>query len=122
MTTALLIDDMPENNALLEAYLSMFQLEVITALTGKEGYIMAQNSLPDIIFLDLLMPEYTWDGYYTIQQLKTNPSTEGIPVVVVTAAGDEEKAYNTGCDGFIKRPFQIDDVRAILDKFLSDGM
>lgn len=118
MSTALVIDDIRENIALLEAYLELSEIEVKTSLTGEEAYVIAQNKLPDIIFIDLLMPGHTWDGYYTIEQLKTNPLTEDIPVVAV-GGGNEKLAFQAGCDFLLRRPFNRNNLMMVLDKYLS---
>ena len=95
----------------------MNHIECISSTSGKEAFSLAQQHQPDIIFTDLLMPVSTWDGYETIRQLKSHAHTNHIPVIAVTAAGIEDDAWQVGCDGFLKRPFDANQLRDMLDQF-----
>ena len=114
MITALIIDDHPENIEMLKAYLSLYKIKSISTTSGRVAFAMAQDTPPDIIFSDLLMPDTTWDGYTTCEKFRTHPLTAHIPIVAVTGAGDEKKAYEAGYDYFLQRPFQTDSLRKIL--------
>ena len=115
MTTALIIDDLPANIHLLEAYLRLFGIHTIGASTGKEGYELAIRHQPDVIFMDLLMPEHTWTGYTTTEALKAHPQTADVPIVAITAVGDEQHAYESGCDVYCMRPFKKQTLSTILN-------
>ncbi|GAB5494760.1 MAG: hypothetical protein Phog2KO_49750 [Phototrophicaceae bacterium] len=115
MVTALIIDDHPENIEMLEAYLNLYKIKAISTTSGRVAFAMAQDVAPDIIFSDLLMPETTWDGYVTCGKFRTHPLTAHIPIVAVTGAGNEKKAYEAGYDYFLMRPFQTGVLRKILN-------
>lgn len=114
MIKALIIDDNMVNIELLKAYLELYKIEVIGAETGKKGVELAQTLLPDAIFMDLLMPSYSWNGYQATLELKNNPLTKHIPVVAVSSAGDMDLARDSGCSYFLTRPFE----KIILAKLL----
>lgn len=80
--------------------------QMLSASNGKEGIAMAQNEQPDVILLDVMMPDL--DGLQTIAQLQVNPDTQQIPVIFVTAkaqASDRRCFYAAGAKGVINKPF-----------------
>lgn len=118
MLVALIIDDDPPNIDLIRAYLNVYQVDCIWSTTGQDGYSLALEHQPDVIFTDLLMPTDTWDGYKTIEHLKSDNRTEHIPVIVISAAGDEQRAYNVGCDAFLNRPFKNNILKQTMQQFV----
>ena len=108
MQKILAIDDIKEYLSLLSGLLKrLFPESVIfTALTGHEGLCIAREELPDVILLDVVMPEM--DGYDVCRALKADPETRYIPVIMVTGlkidgAGRIE-ALESGADGFLSKP------------------
>lgn len=107
----LAIDD--ENDALLiiKTALSSEGYEVITATNGYDGLAMAEEQQPDLIILDLMMPEM--NGFEVLTQLKSNDLTGQIPVIVVSGLSDKEKirmALSKGTDYYIIKPYEYDDL------------
>lgn len=106
--TVLVVDDVPENIKILAMALKE-KYRVIMAKSGHDALEMAMlEPRPDIILLDIMMPEM--DGYETIKHLKNNPVTRRIPVIFVTAMGeedDEEKGLELGAVDYILKPFSI---------------
>lgn len=105
----LVVDDIETNVRLLEAKLTMEYYDVLTCSGGQEALKLAAAHHPDIILLDVMMPDM--DGYETCRRLKADPATRHIPVVMVTALdGREEriKGLEAGADDFVTKP--IDDV------------
>ena len=103
--TVLVVDDTPENIALMTEILGdHYQVKV--ALNGRKALSIAQSDKPpDIILLDIMMPEM--DGYEVCRRLKANPSTEQIPVVFVTAMtsiGNEQQGLKLGAVDYITKP------------------
>lgn len=101
----LVIDDILPNVKLLEARLTGEYYEVITALSGAEGIRKAEAESPDIILLDVMMPDM--DGFETCRRLKSSPITAHIPVVMVTAltdATDRVRGLEAGADDFLSKP------------------
>ena len=102
--TILVIDDTPTNPSLLNQLLGE-HYRVKLANSGSRGLELAAASPPSLILLDIMMPEM--DGYTVCKQLKTNPSTSGIPIIFLTAkteAADEEMGLELGAVDFIHKP------------------
>jgi CheY-like chemotaxis protein len=80
--------------------------EVMTASSGREGLLKATAEQPDAILLDFMMPEM--DGLMTFQQLQANPSTQAIPVVLLTGdlqSADSQNCRKSGITAMIAKPF-----------------
>ncbi|EKD28053.1 MAG: Sensor protein [uncultured bacterium] len=109
----LIIDDEPEILILVKSRIESSGYKGITAGSGKAGIELAMKEKPTIILLDLLMPEM--DGYEVMKQLKSNPLTEKIPVILFTAAPPEEVIKKGGqvmeAVDFVIKPF---DEKALL--------
>lgn len=105
----LVVDDMLPNVKLLEAKLTKEYYEVITAHNGREALEKARAESPDIILLDVMMPEM--DGFETCRQLRADPTIAHIPVVMVTALSEKKDRVHgleAGADDFLTKP--INDV------------
>ena len=101
----LIADDNVPNVELLEAYLSGFDHEIDTAGDGAETLEKVKTFAPDLILLDIMMPKLS--GFEVCEKLKSNPQTNGIMVLMVTALselGDIERAVNAGCDDYLSKP------------------
>jgi signal transduction histidine kinase len=104
--TILVVDDQPQNRELLEAYLTAAGYRVRLASNGREALAAVAAARPDVVLLDVLMPEV--DGYEVCRQLKAHPETAFIPVVILTALQDVEHRLHgieTGADEFLTKPF-----------------
>ena len=103
-STILVIDDTPANLSLLNQLLRT-HYRVKLANSGAKGLVLATSAAPDLILLDIMMPEM--DGYEVFRHLKSNPATAGIPVIFLTAkvgAEDEEHGLALGAVDFIHKP------------------
>jgi two-component system cell cycle response regulator len=101
----LVVDDVPANLKILEAKLTAEYFDVLMASNGKTALDLALREQPDIILLDVMMPEM--DGLEVCRRLKTDPRTVHIPVVMVTALSDAEDRVNgleAGADDFLTKP------------------
>lgn len=110
----LLIDDNPENMETVKEVLSrkLPGASVLMAETGAKGIDLARTKNPDMILLDIVMPEQ--DGFETCRQLKADEHMKTIPVVFVTAEQiDKEsrkQAIDVGADGFLRKPFEMEEL------------
>lgn len=106
MTRILVIDDLPENVFMLQDRLENEGYEVITAYDGKSGMDKARKILPDLILLDVMMPDIT--GIEVCKQLGADEKTKNIPIILVTAksgADDTKEGLEAGAFDYIKKPF-----------------
>src|SRR3972149_5728820 len=104
----LIVDDLDSNRALLKTFLHPMGFDAIEAENGKEALQYLVDEKPDIILLDLKMPEM--DGFEVCKIIKSNPETKFIPIVVITSLSDEEshlKALEAGADDFLIKPFNV---------------
>ena len=101
----LIVDDEEKNLKLLGAILRNYNYDYDTAKNGREALEKTKEISPDLIFLDIMMPEM--DGYEACKKLKENPFTQYIPVVIVTALADREsriKGLEVGANDFLPKP------------------
>jgi len=106
MKKILVIDDLPENVFMLQDRLEHEGYEVITAYDGFSGIDKAKTNLPDLVLLDVMMPDIT--GLEVCQILVKDPLTQDIPIILVTAksgAEDTKEGLEAGAFDYIKKPF-----------------
>jgi two-component system cell cycle response regulator DivK len=104
----LVIDDHEDNRLALRDRLKR-DYEVIEAANGEEGLRLAELHSPDLILMDLWLPVV--DGYEATRRIKANPALRHIPIIAVTSyvlSGDDRKALEAGCDGYLAKPFDPD--------------
>jgi len=97
MAKILLIDDDPDFIEINTALLKKNGFEVISAYDGKQGLEKAKLERPDLIVLDVMMTDRT-EGFYTARQLRSEEATKSIPLVLLTAIHQEEKAFHFAPD------------------------
>ena len=117
----LIVEDQEDNRTILRDVLSTVGYELFEALNGKDGVRLAQSERPDLILMDIQLPEM--DGYQATQQIKSIAELKTIPIIAVTSyalSGDEAKARAAGCDGYIAKPFSPRELLAKVRKYLSD--
>jgi len=103
--TILVVDDEPLNVLLLKKILEIGGYKVLTAGSGAESLQIMQGVIPDLVLLDLLMPGI--NGFEVLAQMKNNPLTQAIPVIIITALSEstiKEKALRTGAVAFLTKP------------------
>ncbi len=101
----LAVDDTPENLRLLEAILGPRGYQLVTADSGTAGLEAVHREHPDLVMLDIVMPGL--NGYDVCRRLRDDPATRFLPIVMITASGDQERvqALEAGADDFIAKPF-----------------
>src|SRR5262249_37273057 len=121
VTKVLYVEDNDDNVFMLKMRLELLgDFEVLTAGEGEKGCGMARAERPDIILMDLEMPNV--DGWEATRRLKGNPQTRDIPVIALSAhalAGEREKALAAGCNEFDTKPIEFDRLVATLRRVLA---
>ncbi|MCW6048799.1 response regulator [Lyngbya sp. CCAP 1446/10] len=116
----LIVDDTPENLQVLSATLSDQGYKVQGVINGKMAIRAARSSSPDLILLDIKMPEM--DGYEVCTQLRSDPKTSEIPIIFISALDevlDKVTAFKVGCVDFITKPFHVAEVLARIEHQLT---
>lgn len=122
MRKILAIDDHKENLLSIKGLLKYILPEAIlfTAESGKKGIEIAKSELPDVILLDIVMPDI--DGYETCRLIKQDILTKHIPVIMLSSLGQEPinriKGFNIGADSFLARPFNPTELKALINVML----
>jgi two-component system, cell cycle response regulator DivK len=116
----LYIEDNEDNLYMLALRLDVLGgFEILSATTGAEGIAKAVTEQPDLILMDLNLPEI--DGWEATRRLKADPSTRDIPLIALTAhamAGDRERALAAGCDDFDTKPVEFERLLAKIEQAL----
>ncbi|MCS6807676.1 MAG: PAS domain-containing protein, partial [Bacteroidota bacterium] len=114
----LVVDDVQLNRALVEGLLANVNVTILQAADGKEACAMAVREQPDIILMDLVMPEM--DGYEAIRYIKGNQLTKHIPIIALTASviHDGATVGELLCDGYLRKPITKQELVNELMKFL----
>ena len=114
----LVVDDEADVLKVVKKRLEDRKFEVVTALDGDEGLTKAAEEKPDLIILDVMMPKL--DGYTVVRQLKTNPNTRNIPVIILTAKGSGLKDLFSveGVEDYVTKPYDFEDLLAKVKKSL----
>lgn len=121
--TVLVVDDDVRNIYSLTKALEAFQMEVITAIDGKEALkALEQNPKTDVVLLDMMMPNM--DGYETATRIRQDSKWKNLPVIAVTAkamTGDREKCINAGASDYITKPVDVDQLLSLLRVWLYES-
>lgn len=116
----LLVDDIPLNRELIQNYFVKTPIDFIEASNGKEALKLAQEHHPDLILMDLKMPQMT--GYEATKKLKAMAETADIPIIALTASGmvhEEKEAKDYGFDGYLRKPVLKRDLLKEMAPFLA---
>ena len=119
MPRILLVEDNEMNRDMLSRRLERREFEVLIAVDGREGVEKAGSELPDLVLMDMSLPEM--DGWEATRQLKGDEKTSAIPVIALTAhamAGDREKALEAGCDDYDSKPVDFKRLLAKIEALL----
>jgi len=113
-------EDEPDNRLILQTVVETL-LGVRAQVAGDGLAVLAsvERERPKVILLDLMMPGL--DGFQVTRHLKSDPATAGIPIVAVSAMArpeDRETALAAGCDDFVRKPFELDDLEAVIRGYL----
>ena len=121
MAKILVVDDDSAINELIKVNLELATYTVITAEDGNKGYALAKQELPDLIILDVMMPEV--DGYTVAKRIRENAATKDIPIIMLTALNmlqNKVQGFNIGVDDYLVKPFEMEEllvrVKALLKR------
>lgn len=104
----LLVEDNQDNQDLMRFLLERADYQVVTAYNGRQALDVARLEMPDIVLMDLTMPEM--DGWQTADAMKADPTLAHIPLIAVTAhtlPGDRRKTLDAGFDSYISKPINV---------------
>ena len=119
MAKLLLVEDNELNRDMLSRRLRRRGFEVVEAVDGKEGMEKARSEAPDLILMDMILPEV--DGWEATRRLKADDGTRHIPVIALTAhamAGDREKALEAGADDYDTKPVDFKRLLSKLERLM----
>ncbi len=114
----LVIEDTPDNMVLIRAILKD-KYEILEAVDGLEGLEKTISELPDLVLLDMALPKM--DGFTVVQKIREHKQTQMIPVIAVTARamkGDREKTIEAGCNDYIAKPIDVDEIVDKIEKWM----
>ena len=118
--TVLYVEDNPDNRMLVRRILLSEDYGLLEATNATEALELLKTTKPDLILMDINMPDM--DGYTLTAKIKTTPGLERVPVLALTAnvmRGDKEKTLEAGCDGYIQKPIDFDELLREISKFLA---
>ena len=119
MPKILLVEDNEMNRDMLSRRLERHGYSVITAHDGQQGCMMASTEDPDLILMDVGLPEM--DGWEATRLLKSSFKTSHIPIIALTAhamVSDREKAFESGCDDYDTKPVEFSRLREKIENLL----
>ncbi len=119
MATILLVEDNPANLKLATLVLRNVGHAILQAFDGDQALRMVREQMPDLVLMDLHMPGM--DGLTATRILKSDPATAHIPILALTAHamhGDQERIIAAGCDGYIAKPFQLQEFLSQVEQAL----
>ncbi|HEU0293273.1 MAG TPA: response regulator [Anaerolineales bacterium] len=118
--TILYVEDNLDNRVLVRRILLSEDYDLIEAVNAADALRVLKNTKPDLILMDINMPDM--DGYTLTSRIKTTPGFERVPILAITAnvmRGDKEKTLEAGCDGYIQKPLDIDQLVREVERFLA---
>lgn len=115
----LVVEDQEDNRQIMRDLLTSANYETIEAVTGAEGVRFAETYNPDLILMDIQLPDF--DGYEATRRIKAVEALGSIPIIAVTSyalSGDDVKAYEAGCDAYVSKPFSPRELLQKIREFL----
>jgi CheY-like chemotaxis protein len=120
MAKILLVEDNEMNRDMLSRRLLRKGFEVVMAVDGEQGVILAQRERPDLILMDMSLPVI--DGWEATRRVRAHNTTSHIPIIALTAhamSGDREKALNAGCNDYDTKPIEMPRLLEKIDALLA---
>lgn len=117
----LVVEDQASFREFLQVTLTKLGLEVITALTGKIAVMRAKERTPDLVLLDVMLPDT--DGYEVCRLLRENAQTTLTPIIFISAVGSDkhiQRAMAAGGTDYLVKPLSMEDVKTLVNRYLSN--
>ena len=115
----LVAEDHEDNRQILRDLLASGGFDMIEARDGGQAVAMAEQNHPDLILMDIQLPVI--DGYEATRRIRAQPALKTIPIIMVTSyalSGEDEKARQAGCDGYVAKPFSPRQLLAMIRRYL----
>ncbi len=122
MKKVLIVEDQPDLLRLLRVVLGAKDRQVLLTGTGEEAVEMAQEVIPDVILMDVMLPG-EMDGYEATRIIKSDPATARCSIIIMTAKVQEQDridAFGAGADDYIGKPFNLADLKNKVEKSLGE--
>lgn len=119
MKRVLIIEDNEDNLYLVKFMLEQKQLEVMVAETGIKGYELAMSTNPDLILMDIQLPDV--NGMEVTRMIRESDQGKEVPIIAITSyamTGDREKALQAGCTGYIEKPIDPETFLDTVNQYL----
>jgi len=119
----LYVEDNPENRLLIRRILEVEGYTVAEAENAAKALEFVKTQTPNLILMDINMPDI--DGYTLTAQLKTLPNIFDVPIIALTAnvmRGDRERTLAAGCDGYIQKPIDVDELPEQISRYLKNAI
>jgi two-component system cell cycle response regulator DivK len=116
----LVVEDHEDNRQMLRDLLTSSGFEMMEAVTGTDGVLMAKAQQPDLILMDIQLPGI--DGYEAARQIKAEPALKSVPIIAVTSyalSGDATKALAAGCAAYVTKPYSPRALLAMIREHLA---
>jgi two-component system cell cycle response regulator DivK len=118
--TILYVEDNPDNRLLVKRILTAENYKLLEATNAVQAINLLETTTPDLILMDINMPDM--DGYTLTTRIRSMSGLERVPILALTAnvmRGDKEKTLEAGCDGYIQKPLDVDQLIREIEKFLA---
>ncbi|HJX82685.1 MAG TPA: response regulator [Candidatus Udaeobacter sp.] len=119
-STILYVEDNPDNRMLVRRILTAENYKLLEATNAVQALNLLETTTPDLILMDINMPDM--DGYTLTTRIRSMAGLERVPILALTAnvmRGDKEKTLEAGCDGYIQKPLDVDQLIREIEKFLA---
>jgi two-component system cell cycle response regulator DivK len=123
MKRVLVVEDQEDLRAILRDFLTASGYTVVEAVDGVESVAKASSEHPDLVLMDIQLP--VLDGYDATRQIKALPCFGAIPIIAVSSfamKGDEEKARDSGCDGYVTKPYSPVQLLRLIQGYLGEKL
>ena len=122
MSTVLIVEDNEKNMKLVRDILQHQGHATLEAATGRDGVTMATTLQPDLILMDIQLPDI--DGIQALREIRAVPALDAVPVVAVSASvmpDEQHKIVSSGFDAFVTKPINLKQFRETVQRFLTEG-